>query len=48
MYRLLQNDYESIFTRIARNSVLHVAGDYNAPDYWKRRTEIGAAMLAAL
>ena len=41
MYRLLQNDYESIFTRIARNSVLHIAGDYEAPGYWTNRTLIG-------
>ena len=34
MYRLLQNDYESVFTRIARNAVLQVAGDYRAPEYW--------------
>jgi hypothetical protein len=37
MYRLLQNDYEAIFTRIARNSILHIAGDYHAPSYWKER-----------
>jgi len=41
MYRLLQNDYEAIFTRIARNSILHIAGDYKAPDYWLNRTLIG-------
>lgn len=48
MYRMLQNDYESIFTRIARNSVLHIAGDYEAPGYWKDRTQIGKAMIATL
>jgi len=41
MYRLLQNDYEQIYTRIARNSILHIAGDYEAQAYWKNRTEIG-------
>lgn len=41
MYRLLQNDFEGIFTRIARNSILHIAGDYRAPDYWLNRTLIG-------
>ena len=48
LYRLLQNDYESIFTRIARNSVLHIAGDYNASDYWLERDKIGANMLSTL
>ena len=38
MYRLLQNDYEAVFTRIARNAVLHVAGDFKAPEYWQKRT----------
>jgi hypothetical protein len=41
---MLQNDYESIFTRIARNSVLHIAGDYTAPGYWKDRGSIGKSM----
>ena len=48
LYRLLQNDYESVFTRIARNSVLHVAGDYNASDYWLDRSKIGTNMLSTL
>ena len=48
MYRLLQNDYESIYTRIARNSVLHIAGDYEAPDYWKDRNTIGRVMNQTL
>ena len=48
MYRMLQNDYESIFTRIARNSVLHIAGDYEAPGYWKDRTGIGKSMNETL
>jgi hypothetical protein len=48
MYRLLQEDYEVIFTRIARNSVLSIAGDYNAPDYWLERDNIGKSMLESL
>ena len=48
MYRMLQNDYESIFTRIARNSVLHIAGDYEAPGYWKDRNGIGKSMNETL
>jgi hypothetical protein len=48
MYRLLQNDYESVFTRIARNAVLRVAGDYAAPEYWQKRTVIGEDMREQL
>ena len=48
MYRLLQNDYESVFTRIARNAVLQVAGDYKAPEYWQKRREIGDKMRMEL
>lgn len=48
MYRLLQNDYEAIFTRIARNSILHIAGDYHAPAYWKQRQKIGEFMNKTL
>lgn len=48
MYRMLQNDFESIFARIARNSVLQVAGDYNAPDYWLIRNAIGDSMTEQL
>lgn len=44
MYRLLQNDYEAVFTRIARNAILKISGDYNAPDYWKDRKKIGIDM----
>ena len=35
MYQLLFNDYEQIFARVARNSVLSTAGEYIATDYWK-------------
>jgi len=48
MYRMLQSDYEQIYTRIARNSILHIAGDYEAPDYWLNRTDIGLAMTQSL
>jgi hypothetical protein len=37
MYRMLQNDYEAVFTRIARNSILKIAGDFHAPSYWEKR-----------
>lgn len=44
MYRLVQNDYEQIFARLARNSVLQIAGDYIANAYWKNRTLVGKDM----
>jgi len=37
-----------VFSRIARNSVLHVAGDYIAPQYWLQRAPIGGNMTATL
>lgn len=45
---MMQNDYEAILTRIARNSVLHIAGDYEAPGYWKDRNRIGTTMNETL
>ena len=48
MYRMLQNDFEGIYTRIARNSILHIAGDYKAPDYWLNRTLVGDTVSSTL
>lgn len=45
---MLYTDYERIFARVARNSVLSTAGKYIATDYWKRRTLVGADMLENL
>ena len=44
MYLICQNDYESIFARIARNAVLQAAGDFEASAYWLKRTKIGDTM----
>ena len=41
LYRYFQEDYEQFFSRIARNSVLSVASDYNATQYWVDRTQLG-------
>jgi hypothetical protein len=48
MYQMLFTEYEQIFARVARNSVLSTAGEYVATDYWKQRTEIGNRMFANL
>lgn len=41
LYRDLRQTYEQTFRRIARELVLKTAGNYNAEDYWLRRTDIG-------
>lgn len=48
MYRLVAEDYEKVFKRIARNSILEVASTYKAPDYWSKRSEIGLMMRGNL
>lgn len=48
LYRLLETDYDRVFERLARNSVLEVASGYTAAAYWKKRVEIGNAMKANL
>ena len=48
MYNDLFTDYEKIFTRIARNSILIVAGEIEASDYWLDRTNVGLKMKERL
>ena len=48
MYQMLYTDYEKIFARVARNSILSTAGAYIATDYWKIRTKIGESMMTNL
>jgi hypothetical protein len=48
MYRMCQEEYDAIYTKIARNAVLQVAGDWNASDYWLNRTVIGQNMKESL
>lgn len=44
MYRLLETDYDRVYERLARNSVLEVASNFPAADYWNNRTVIGKEM----
>ena len=44
LYRLLETDYDRVFERLARNSVLEVASGYTANVYWTKRVEIGDKM----
>lgn len=44
MYLQCQQDYESIYARIARNAVLQAAGEFNASQYWSDRTGVGIEM----
>jgi hypothetical protein len=36
--------YEQTFIRIARDTILQEAGNYEAPSYWKERAGIGKNM----
>lgn len=44
LYRLTNVRYEETFIRQAKNVILEEASEYNAPDYWEKRSEIGAAI----
>lgn len=44
MYRLLEDDYENIFQRMARNSALRACGDFKAPQFWNERKTVGDAI----
>ena len=48
LYRLAQLEFEPLFTRLARNAVLRVSGDYQAPQYWLKRSDIGESMRSSL
>ena len=44
LYRLLETDYDRVFERLARNSILEVASGYTASSYWTNRIAIGEEM----
>jgi len=44
LYRLLETDYDRVYERLARNSVLEVASSYTASAYWLDRVKIGDDM----
>lgn len=44
MYKLLSDDYEKIFARVAKNTVLNTACQYIATDYWRLRSQISDKM----
>lgn len=48
MYRLVAEDYEKVYKRIARNAILEVASQFKAPDYWESREKIGIDMRKEL
>jgi hypothetical protein len=45
---LVESDYEQLFEKIARNTILLEAGEYTAPMYWEQRTFVGNMMMAKL
>lgn len=44
LYLDTQTDYETIFAKLARNAVLTIGGDFEAPAYWLNRTAVGLEM----
>lgn len=44
LYALTNHRYEGLFVRIARDQLLEAASQYEGPQYWLRRHDIGAHM----
>lgn len=44
LYKLTNVMYEETFIRQAKNVILEQASEYNAPEYWEKRSEIGTAI----
>lgn len=45
LYKLANINYESIFLKIARDTLLKAAAEYTAQEYWEERPAIGAEMF---
>lgn len=48
LYKLTNVRYEETFIRQAKNIILEEASEYNAPEYWEKRGEIGANIAKRL
>lgn len=48
LYKLTNVRYEETFIRQAKNVILEQASEYNAPEYWEKRSEIGATIAKKL
>ena len=48
MYRLVEDDYTGLFSRVARQTCLNVAATYPANAYWTNRKQVGADMQSNL
>jgi hypothetical protein len=48
LYRLVAQDYEDLYIRLARDIILQQAGEYPAPMYWQNRTFVGEEMMSRL
>jgi regulator of protease activity HflC (stomatin/prohibitin superfamily) len=48
LYKLTNVRYEETFIRQAKNVILEQASEYNAPEYWEKRSEIGTAISKKL
>lgn len=48
LYKLTNVRYEETFLRQAKNAILEQASEYNAPEYWEKRCEIGNTIAKKL
>jgi hypothetical protein len=48
LYNLANVGYQSTLVRIARDTILKIAGNFNATNYWTDRGKIGDVMKQAL
>jgi regulator of protease activity HflC (stomatin/prohibitin superfamily) len=48
LYNLANTNYFGTYVRISRDTILKIAGQYNATSNWTERTKIGDHMLIAL
>lgn len=48
LYKLTNVRYEETFIRQAKNVILEEASEYNAPEYWEKRSEIGTNIARRL
>jgi len=45
LYKLANVNYESLYLKVARDILLKAAAQFNAPQYWIERPEVGEKML---
>jgi len=48
LYRFFETDFDQKLTRIARNGILMIASTFTAPEFWKKRAQVGDSVLKFL